>query len=672
MLRKIVRKIKPNPLDSLLKKAKRNNKKTFLLAWNRALGDVSLGLYAVCYRIKCYIPDAKITFIIREDLKEAFELLGYNYITVPFWRRYVFYDIYHTLKLLKIDYENFDVIIEKPDPNYWTKWQLSKLVPKLRWQENFDNLSEKFNLPSDKVLIAVQPAIETKHSPWRSWPVECFQKLFSFDFNNQVKFVLIGTKADINFEGNNVIDLRGKTTLLEVLSIIKNKCFYFISLDSGILSLFYYLDKNFPIKLIALWGSKDVGVIRQNVSSPNKQMIYFPLYEKNLQNLKPSELKKYIFPNDIKKFLLKNNQKALLESFEKFSIQKKKILVKECFLLDEKVLKKQKTFFLKKNKPFFSLKPCKKANFAISCDHLAGKKLLSLSKAAAVIMAAGQGTRLGSFKSKGLFEINNKTLFEYFFEKILEKQKKFNKKLFVSIMTSHLNHLEICNFFKQKRYFGLMEGQVDFFIQKKAPFLDEKGNWFFLDNKILQAPDGNGSFYKSFYESAIFLKYLKKDIQFITLAPIDNPLCDPFDENLLGFHHRNKNEITIKCIRREEASNKQGAIAIKNNKIKIIEYMYQKNNQKKYLFFNTGIYVFNLEFLGKIKDVDLDYNYVLKKIKAEGDQSAYKSESFIFDGFDYADKLNILIDKKENFYSPLKDQKSLDDLKKILHLRNRI
>ncbi|MFA6501197.1 MAG: hypothetical protein WCT85_00250 [Parachlamydiales bacterium] len=72
MLKKIIRKIRSNPLDKILSKAKKNNNKSFLLAWNRALGDVSLGLYAIVHRIKEYIPDAQITFIIREDLKDAF------------------------------------------------------------------------------------------------------------------------------------------------------------------------------------------------------------------------------------------------------------------------------------------------------------------------------------------------------------------------------------------------------------------------------------------------------------------------------------------------------------------------------------------------------------------------------------------------------------------------
>jgi len=44
MFKKIFKIFKKNPLDKIIKDAKKNNKKRFLLAWNRALGDIPLGL----------------------------------------------------------------------------------------------------------------------------------------------------------------------------------------------------------------------------------------------------------------------------------------------------------------------------------------------------------------------------------------------------------------------------------------------------------------------------------------------------------------------------------------------------------------------------------------------------------------------------------------------------
>ena len=65
MLKKLIRKFGPNPLDRILEKAKQKNHKTFLIYWNRGLGDIALGLYAIVHRIRETIPDAEITFLTR-------------------------------------------------------------------------------------------------------------------------------------------------------------------------------------------------------------------------------------------------------------------------------------------------------------------------------------------------------------------------------------------------------------------------------------------------------------------------------------------------------------------------------------------------------------------------------------------------------------------------------
>jgi len=679
MLRKIKRKIKKNPLDELLKKTKKENKKTFLLAWNRALGDISLGLFAVVYRIYQYIPDAKITFLIREDLSSAFELLdGIDFIKVPFWQRYVPFDVYHTLDLLNIDHNKYDYIIDKVDPNYWVKWQISTITAKLKWKKDYDLLSDKFDIAENKIVVALQPSIETKHSQWREYPIKYFKELFS-KAHKDIVFVLLGTENKENFDFENILDLRGKTTLLEALSILKNRCDYFISLDSGLLSLFYYLDINSPIKLIALWGSIDVGVIKQNVKSPNKNLMYLPLvFEKGLQNLKPDILIKNIYPMDIEKFFMENKQACLFEKFQKFSIPKKKKFLKEIFSLNLDVLKKQKTFNkfnLKKNEKIFnkdSVKPLEISKIANEKDLKKGEKTLKKQKVALIILAAGQGTRLGFDKAKGFFKVNNKTLFEHHLDKIKSKEIKLNIKLYLSIMTSEINHKEITEFFEKNKNFGFEKDQIDFFVQPSAPFLDEKGFWITDNDKILKAPDGNGSIFKSFCESNIYFKYKTKKIKSISIVPIDNPLLDPFDDAFIGFHVNNKSDITIKCLKRKSLDDKEGAIGYQDNKIKIIEYIYlNKNlNSKKlnFKFSNSGIYLINLETFQKLKDIELKYHFVKKRVKNDIDIFAFKAESFMFEAFKYVNKVNTMLADKEHFYAPLKDKTSLQNIEKLLLL----
>jgi len=75
-----------------------------------------------------------------------------------------------------------------------------------------------------------------------------------------------------------------------------------------------------------------------------------------------------------------------------------------------------------------------------------------------------------------------------------------------------------------------------------------------------------------------------------------------------------------------------------------------------------------MDFIEKVKDIDLPYNFILKKADIKKNIYGFKTESFIFDNFIYSKKTGAMLDDKQNFYAPLKDLNSLDDIKKILNL----
>ena len=102
-----------------------------------------------------------------------------------------------------------------------------------------------------------------------------------FENNKNIIFLLFGSKKNDYYKYSNVIDLRGKTDFLELISIIKNVCKYLILPDSGILSFVYYLSCSFPIKIISLWGDANQGVLKQNVASPNPQLVHIPFLGRN-------------------------------------------------------------------------------------------------------------------------------------------------------------------------------------------------------------------------------------------------------------------------------------------------------------------------------------------------------------------------------------------------------
>src|SRR3990172_4002365 len=96
-----------------------------------------------------------------------------------------------------------------------------------------------------------------------------------------VGILLFGFGADPHFEGEGIIDLRGKTSLFEMLSLIKNHCSYLLVPDSGVLSIAYYIDDAFPIDIVSLWADPRQGILKQRVPSPNPALRHRPLIAKN-------------------------------------------------------------------------------------------------------------------------------------------------------------------------------------------------------------------------------------------------------------------------------------------------------------------------------------------------------------------------------------------------------
>ncbi|MBS0604892.1 MAG: hypothetical protein JSS60_07635 [Verrucomicrobia bacterium] len=283
IFKKLWRKYGINPFDSLLKRAQAQGQSRFLICWNRGLGDIPLGLYALTYRIRAYIPHAQITFATRGDLADGFKMLdGVTAVVDPDWKRGVPFDLDKTLLNTGLSRSDFDVILERPDPTHWLMWQIGTLVPKLSWNPDWDTLCKRFELDPKRSYVGVHVQTETSYAYEKNWPIEYWNAFFQKARKEHgVDIILFGFSPTPAFEGEGIVDLRGKTSLFEMLSIIKNRCRYLLVPDSGVLSIAYYIDAQFPIDIVSLWADPKQGILKQNVASPNSSLRHRPLIAKN-------------------------------------------------------------------------------------------------------------------------------------------------------------------------------------------------------------------------------------------------------------------------------------------------------------------------------------------------------------------------------------------------------
>src|SRR5579862_1077506 len=118
--------------------------------------------------------------------------------------------------------------------------------------------------------------------------------------------------------------------------------------------------------------------------------------------------------------------------------------------------------------------------------YISGLDLVAQNKVAVVLMAGGQGTRLGSAAPKGCFDIglhSGKSLFQIQAERILrvqqlaskERQEGGNVVVPWYVMTSGPTRGLTEKFFEEHGYFGLEKGNVFIFEQGVLPCISNEG-----------------------------------------------------------------------------------------------------------------------------------------------------------------------------------------------------
>lgn len=383
------------------------------------------------------------------------------------------------------------------------------------------------------------------------------------------------------------------------------------------------------------------------------------------------------------------HQEHLLQYLEDLDASYQKQLTEEILSLpEEKVLEMQKCLKHPLHERCLSFEPFLDYVIAGNDQYiLKGEKILKEGKAGCLIVAGGQGTRLGMPKnaSKGTFPITivkKKSLFQLFAEKTKAASLFAGKQLPIAIMTSLLNHDSVVAHFRENDYFGLDEEQVSFFSQETYPFLDDHGKLFLESpNHLAKGPCGNGYALSCFYKSAIWQKWKEKNISYISFVQIDNALADPFSAELLGFHVDQNNEVSIKCAKRQEES--VGVLVKQNGHCRVIEYFefpkkewQAKKSDGSFLHecANLSLFCFDRDFIEKVTlyyCIQMPYHPVKKSsnsfVKRDGQiypikKESWKFEKFIFDCLPFASRIGAILFPREHCFAPLKNSEGCDSI----------
>jgi len=272
--------------DRALARAAQEPYPSFLFCWNRGMGDIALKLVPQVALIRQRSSGAWISVITRDDLKSAFELTDVDEVFVlPGLERGVRIVPASACTAVGIDRIAFRYVIGDRVSTRLARTEVREVPRTLSWNPDWDPLATRHLKPfPHKTLIAVHVHTETTryYGYVKDWSAAAWQDLFSrFRETDGVQWVLLGHKASPRYEGTNIIDLRGRTTLPELFSLIKNRCRVLIAPDSGVLTMVYCLGASFPIDLISLWSDPRQGILKYGGTSPNRLLRHVELIGPN-------------------------------------------------------------------------------------------------------------------------------------------------------------------------------------------------------------------------------------------------------------------------------------------------------------------------------------------------------------------------------------------------------
>ncbi|OAX81019.1 hypothetical protein ACJ72_04647 [Emergomyces africanus] len=323
--------------------------------------------------------------------------------------------------------------------------------------------------------------------------------------------------------------------------------------------------------------------------------------------------------------------------------------------------------------------------------YTSGLQLIAANKVAVVLMAGGQGTRLGSSAPKGCFDIglpSKKSLFQIQAERIVKLQKlaressgKDNVVIPWYVMTSGPTRQPTQSFFEEHNYFGLDKENVIIFEQGVLPCISNEGKILMESkSKVAVAPDGNGGIYQALLTWGVREDMGKRGIEHIHAYCVDNCLVKVADPVFLGFAASKGVDIATKVVRKRNATESVGLILLRNGKPDVVEYSEidketaEAKDPKhpdvlKFRAANIVNHYYSFRFLASIEQwaPNLPHHVARKKIPYTDTKTGeiikperpngIKLEQFVFDVFPLLplDKFASIEVKREDEFSPLKN-----------------
>lgn len=320
-----------------------------------------------------------------------------------------------------------------------------------------------------------------------------------------------------------------------------------------------------------------------------------------------------------------------------------------------------------------------------------GLKEIAEGCVAVLLLAGGQGTRLGVSYPKGMYDValpSHKTLFQLQAERILclqnMAQQQYGKHGEITwyILTSEATHDATVEYLSKRNYFGLKEKNIKAFKQGMLPCFTFDGKIILnAKHRISKAPDGNGGLYRALKNQGILDDMVQRGIRSIHAHSVDNILVKVADPIFIGYCLLSETDCGVKVIEKTSPSEAVGIVCKVEDHYQVVEYsevtkktveLRHANGQLVYNAANVCNHYFTIDFLKDVEylyEKDLFLHMAKKKIPYVNDDgeriipkipNGIKIEKFVFDVFPFAKNFTVWQGTREEEFSPLKNSTGQD------------
>ncbi len=308
-----------------------------------------------------------------------------------------------------------------------------------------------------------------------------------------------------------------------------------------------------------------------------------------------------------------------------------------------------------------------------------------------MLLAGGQGTRLGFSGPKGTFnvgETKDMFIFQLLIEHTLDIVKLADTWIHFFIMTNEKNHDDTTAFFKEHDYFGYNSDYIHFFKQEMVPSVDFDGK-IYLEEKgrIAMSPNGNGGWFSSLCKAGHLSKLTEHNIKYINVFSVDNVLQRIADPVFLGAIIKEGYLSGGKVVRKAYPDEKVGVLCTNHGKPYIVEYyeltdeMRDQRDENGDYAYNYGVtlnYIFPVDRLMKIMNESMPLHIVKKAIPYVDDNgeivkpaepNGYKFETLALDMIAFMGTCLPFEVEREKEFAPIKNatgNDSIDSARELL------